>query len=298
MKNFYSFFLIMVLTISSAFSQKQMFGEFFVSNEIAEYDSINTLCAQSNMIYIMNHFRSTDTLSNSDVSKRMSVLNETCIPSTHINGYRVADYDWINPDAWQNKYNLSIEQVANITATCKIETLPLNPPIKYIKTFVNLNTTSSYNKVILILSENFPNTKFKHVTRKILYDTLWNDNEIKFALLYNNKWNLDNCELTVIIENESHKVIGISQKSLSESINTGIDDVLNKNEIVVYPNPTTDNITIKCTVIPKNIRIVNSIGQVLVNKFDFENEIYTYKFESKGLYFIVIDGKSYKIVKE
>lgn len=70
-------------------------------------------------------------------------------------------------------------------------------------------------------------------------------------------------------------------------------------DIVIYPNPVVDVLKIKSKSVIDNISVYNDNG-LLVIKFDnintFETSISFNLFRS-GLYFIVIDSKTFKVIK-
>ena len=70
-------------------------------------------------------------------------------------------------------------------------------------------------------------------------------------------------------------------------------------DIVIYPNPVVDVLKIESKSVIDNIIVYNDNG-LLVIKFDnintFETSISFNLFRS-GLYFIVIDSKTFKVIK-
>ena len=70
------------------------------------------------------------------------------------------------------------------------------------------------------------------------------------------------------------------------------------NKFNIYPNPAINKINVISTgeLNNKNYKIFNSIGQ-LVGKGNIENEQIKINRLDKGLYFIIIDGASSKLIK-
>jgi hypothetical protein len=76
------------------------------------------------------------------------------------------------------------------------------------------------------------------------------------------------------------------------SLVTRIGDVF-QNKILVYPNPAVDHITITGYKM-KRIQIVNYLGIIVVDE-NIENNILYFNLKS-GIYFVILDGKSNKMI--
>lgn len=81
---------------------------------------------------------------------------------------------------------------------------------------------------------------------------------------------------------------------------TGVDeDVFFNHSILIYPNPTSNNLTIETTK-PTNISIVNLLGQELFNSKIEKSQTIDVSFLSNGIYFVkdLQNGGSVKFIKQ
>jgi hypothetical protein len=84
----------------------------------------------------------------------------------------------------------------------------------------------------------------------------------------------------------------------------GIEEKYDKKDIVIYPNPSTGNITIVSIEIPYHLTIYNSLGQILYNENDVKEVSKTIDVSRycKGLLFIRIKSEEdvyyHKLIKE
>jgi len=98
---------------------------------------------------------------------------------------------------------------------------------------------------------------------------------------------LEGCQKTLTITQQVSTCVSINEI-----------EVLINTEIIIYPNPTTDNFTIKINK-PSEIIIYNSLGQIIYAEISLEiqKEISLTAF-SKGIYLIRIGTAIQKIIKE
>ena len=92
-------------------------------------------------------------------------------------------------------------------------------------------------------------------------------------------------------------------KTVSVTVNacTGISEAQLSKELSVYPNPTKDNITVFSTpnFIGKTYSITDQIGKLITNgKLTSDNMKISLASFPNGLYFVKIEGQTFKIVKE
>ena len=96
-----------------------------------------------------------------------------------------------------------------------------------------------------------------------------------------------------IVETGANKISKISINSLST------EDFLTKDDIKLYPNPTSHFIQISGLNKTENYKIYNSLGQeVLVGAINSNYRIETLQLIN-GLYFLEFDnGRTFKFIKE
>ena len=92
-------------------------------------------------------------------------------------------------------------------------------------------------------------------------------------------------------------------KSITVTVNacTGINEAQLPNELSVYPNPTKDNITVVSSpnFIGKTYSITDQLGKLITNgKLTSNNMKISLSSFPNGLYFVKIEGQTFKIVKE
>lgn len=80
----------------------------------------------------------------------------------------------------------------------------------------------------------------------------------------------------------------------------GVEDLIGQNDIVVYPNPTADNLFIKGASDGATLRLVDSSGRVIIHQ-EVNSQMDISQFQN-GIYFLqIVEGnyiKSYRIIKE
>lgn len=79
----------------------------------------------------------------------------------------------------------------------------------------------------------------------------------------------------------------------------GINEFENKNEVLVYPNPVIDNINIKSNNALGEIKIYDVSGNLIINQKNLNNEtIINVSFLKSGIYVIILNNLSYKLIKQ
>jgi hypothetical protein len=69
---------------------------------------------------------------------------------------------------------------------------------------------------------------------------------------------------------------------------TGIEDSYEENYCSAFPNPTNSSFTVSVPPAARQIRIFNSLGQEIENKFIDNQAKYAFELENSGIYFIQI----------
>lgn len=87
-------------------------------------------------------------------------------------------------------------------------------------------------------------------------------------------------------------MIGLCEKQFQS-----LED-LNSKELVLYPNPTIDYIHLNSSVKWEQIHIKDVQGRLVFSHHKNSGNIINVSNLKKGLYIIIIDNKSYKIIKE
>ncbi len=78
-----------------------------------------------------------------------------------------------------------------------------------------------------------------------------------------------------------------------------VDSLTHSDKMSMYPNPVKDKIYIHSTskLNDKNYKIYNNLGQ-LVTEGIIQNDFISFEKFKRGLYFIKLDGNTYKLIKE
>ncbi len=90
----------------------------------------------------------------------------------------------------------------------------------------------------------------------------------------------------------------VSLIRLNGTYSLGVEDFNHSNNIIIYPNPTTNHITIDCSnnsnIIAGNYRIYNSLGQEVQNGelSSQQNSIQLNNINGQGIYFVKIYNSS------
>ena len=78
--------------------------------------------------------------------------------------------------------------------------------------------------------------------------------------------------------------------SVSVSENTSI------NDLKLYPNPVVDFLQIQLNNV--NINIIDTYGRILLHNFRVKDQMIDVSFLQPGTYFITINSKVYKFLKQ
>jgi hypothetical protein len=71
--------------------------------------------------------------------------------------------------------------------------------------------------------------------------------------------------------------------------------IINNEELVVYPNPASSKIAVKCKLLDVRKELYNSVGQLILSSK--ENEIDVRNL-SRGIYYLKVGNVSRKVVVE
>ncbi len=93
---------------------------------------------------------------------------------------------------------------------------------------------------------------------------VWIHDSINFSVTSNGVYHLAFLALNYTQEVIALRVDDVHLTDISSLV--GLTQVVEKNDVVVYPNPTTDNITVLCTNNVTNIALYNALGQLLITQ--------------------------------
>jgi hypothetical protein len=162
-----------------------------------------------------------------------------------------------------------------------------------------------------------PTTQRRMITGKITYgDGGYNHNASHWFLWHfiENQWYLadislgiyDGCPYTGVDADTSHWIgqAGYFNPIYSYAVKeigkpADVNNVLNENDIVVYPNPASNELFIKNDVNQKpDVSIYNVLGQVLMSYISFAGKYIDVSKLADGFYFIKIQAGDYKIIRK
>jgi len=78
----------------------------------------------------------------------------------------------------------------------------------------------------------------------------------------------------------------------------GISEIDNENLIAIFPNPTEGNFSIKVPPATKQVKILNSVGQLLQSEIIEKQENLDFELTYNGIYFIRITTDKHTITKK
>jgi len=272
----------------NAQNEKRAVAELFTNKSVGEYDSIIKIFDAEGIDFIADHYR--DELENPDVLKRLTHMNAWSIPSVFINGQHLADNKILNPRSysaikeWTGLFDCDPEVNTSITYIDYII-----PNIKILNVSITLPVVGNDHLITVMVDETFP--AYRNVMRcVVMEDSAWNGNEMKKSIQLSSTWNLKNCKLLVIVEDDQHQTIGSCHEPLIT--NTGIEQI--ETKIKIYPNPALGQFTIESTS-PIGILSVFSLNGKMV--FSEKIESNTVKLSlKKGVYFVKIKGESKRVI--
>ena len=94
----------------------------------------------------------------------------------------------------------------------------------------------------------------------------------------------------------THLMWQFFQNYTTTCLTTGIKNIPDKVNLNVYPNPFTDKINLTNTTGLEIYILLNSIGQVIWSGSKIEQTDFSYL--TNGLYFLKVDSRMIKIIKE
>lgn len=168
----------------------------------------------------------------------------------------------------------------------------------YNASFTNGIDNFSNVKDTIIKYDNTGNTIWKYKTTNAMPVSIINTISNN---LYVSGFNLGNANCDPMT-NDPNGLLGVSDGYLFEwdlSTITSLSHLKLKNqEIKIYPNPASDIITISTNIHKEAIIITNILGEILIEKsIESTSEIIDLSSLKKGIYFITINNKTEKIIK-
>ena len=324
--------LIAMLFATTMFAQAPRFAEFFMGSRNASdslydpytnkptgvvihyLDSIQKMANERNLIYLMYYqytsegysYFPPDPKDKAFVFERYNHLGgKVSMPNGFIMGHDILDkfadnMYVLDPQRW-DKWMNEIYSVTPYVQTFEIKDYP---SISFLTATITLEgTTDANSHVLVVLSENFPATGDQHVFRQVLYNDFYQNKPIECATIFRDDYIKENCEITVIVENDANavrKVIGAVQTTMGEVAMRGLNGI-NTIELQtkIFPNPVKDQLYLNFTTIPKSVQIIDIQGKVLF----LDKNVNTLNYNIKanfptGVYFVNVDNKFYKFIKE
>lgn len=112
--------------------------------------------------------------------------------------------------------------------------------------------------------------------------------------------------LAILYHNSTMKFSSINNSvwtyMLTSTITTGIDEIKDNKEFSIYPNPTSSiiNILSDSILIDKTYTVQTLAGQTILTGKSSNSNCITIDFSTidNGTYFITVDNKTYKIIKQ
>ena len=287
MKHLVLFLMLFIGT--TVLAQNPMFVEGFISKDSPDYISLITKCKTENAIFVMNHYRSTDTLTSASSFPRMNKKGVLGLPAYFVHGHQVPDslnVDWNSVNQLYGEYKATISCLKGT-----VEYVNFIDPILRLQ--VNLAEKVSLGwHISLFITEDWET--YKGVQR-IYQNIEYIGGPVNFNMLWERNWNIDSCKIVVIVEDDNLEVIGVKQIGVIESFNTDGIESIGMPKILIYPNPAKDYITIEGNDLKSPIIIMNNLGQIVFN--EKSNRINISNL-SKGIYFIKIGINTQKLIIE
>lgn len=285
-------------------------GRFNVSitNNGAEYNSVIGIYLQSSDNQTVYQTVSTETINIASGETRVVDFagSITLAPGKY---YMAAMYDPLNnPTKTADIIQLGNYQLVDILAEPTVSpTLSLTSGISFPnslqvdKKLATLsatikNTTGFYDKKLIAFI--FETTGGSSLTYLGYQDAILDVNETKtFKFTGEINLPLKNYIATVYYQNTSSQWTSFTPTTYGRTtftlvdLPTGLQDMNNNEELLVYPNPVHDKLTIQCAATIKSIRIGDITGKICFVKKDIEsNEVTIFLNElSRGSYILKIE---------
>lgn len=99
------------------------------------------------------------------------------------------------------------------------------------------------------------------------------------------------------LQTATHPLSSIRKIIFDGNVESGISYLVNENQGIVYPNPTSGYITLEGFSAPVNITLFTIDGRMLLSKQILDNEKIDIQNFPSGLYLLKINDKIFKINK-
>ncbi len=127
----------------------------------------------------------------------------------------------------------------------------------------------------------------------------YNTNVNITGLLPATKYRVMACEYNGIQGSEQYNISPSTNNPLNQITNftTGIINYL-QNELFIYPNPTSSEVTLFVPSKTQSIQIINSLGQIVLQRNGNSQTSYSFSLNSSGIYFVQVTTEKQTIIKK
>jgi hypothetical protein len=267
--------------------------ELFVFSQAPEYDSILKIMDQGGYDFVAYHDNRGDTLECKDVIRLMDLRLTFMRPCAFVNGHQIENYQVLDPAIYQQTVDRTELYNDNLQVIGKWINMQ-KPDADLLSVQINCNATGIH--IMAMITESFPNTRYRNVLRSLLIDTFYTGGKIDQIFPVQPNWISENCKLLVIAETIHGQILSCRYIPF-QNYYTGTEAI--ETPIRVYPNPCTDIINIESDQPLSFIRIINSKGSILHTQTTNDYQ-YQYPMNNlpNGLYIIQANGKTFRIIKQ
>jgi len=282
-------FLLLWVT-TTGYAQSPMFVEFFVNKDIVNYDEIVQKARSYNAVFVMTHYRSTDTLTCSSSVARMMDKNCSTIPTGYVHGRLLPEslnVKWDSLNQLYGKYETEISCLQG-----RLQEYNFSNDVLFVT--VNMKPAIPGSKLCLLITEDFP-VKYKSVLRTYK-QIIYTGEPVVFDIVWQRNWNPTQCKIIALVETADRTtVLGVREITVLQSLYTAGIEHMTPQVITLYPNPVTDLLKIEGNIQNLPIYVHTISGQIIrvstTNSIDCTNI-------PQGMYIATIGSRKYKFIKQ